>query len=350
MRKDRFLEWVREPEKLKAENKTDLEQVLQTFPWFQAGHFLYLSLLKSGDSFLFPEKLKSSAIFLPDRKKLFTSLENPFLKETFEESKMESESGSESEGMKESERESENQSESKMVSESGSEVESKSEREEKFENEELGKENGAESESESEEENENESENEELDQDPLKGIIVEEAFLRELEALPEIGIEEPESEVEAPEIEVKETESEFEEPELEIEEQDAVVESTKEEATTDENPKSFLDWLSVTPPLEKEEDYSDIEDDYDHEDWDEKEAEARFSKEEREKQEFFNPVNMARASVKDNEEIASETLAKIYTAQQNYQKAIDTYQKLILKNPEKKTYFAEQIEKLQTKI
>src|SRR5690606_14908398 len=111
------------------------EQVLQTFPWFQAGHFLYLSLLKSGDSFLFPEKLKSSAIFLPDRKKLFTSLENPFLKETQDERRMENESIRESEEIEEAESESRNES----VSESESEKQN--------ENEELGKESEAVSES-----------------------------------------------------------------------------------------------------------------------------------------------------------------------------------------------------------
>jgi tetratricopeptide (TPR) repeat protein len=67
------------------------------------------------------------------------------------------------------------------------------------------------------------------------------------------------------------------------------------------------------------------------------------------KTEFFSPVNMAKLSVIDNESFVSETLAKIYAEQGNYDKAISAYQHLQLKYPEKSTYFANLIKELNKK-
>lgn len=64
----------------------------------------------------------------------------------------------------------------------------------------------------------------------------------------------------------------------------------------------------------------------------------------------INNENKAKKSAEDNYDLVSETLAEIYTEQMLYHKAIDTYQKLSLKFPEKSRYFADLIQSLEKKI
>ena len=60
--------------------------------------------------------------------------------------------------------------------------------------------------------------------------------------------------------------------------------------------------------------------------------------------------NKAKGSAEDQEELITETLARIYADQMLYSKAIAAYKILMLKNPEKRRYFASQIEILEKKI
>jgi hypothetical protein len=59
--------------------------------------------------------------------------------------------------------------------------------------------------------------------------------------------------------------------------------------------------------------------------------------------------NKAKKSSEDDDALVSETLARIYIDQMLYHKAISTYKKLLLKFPEKSTYFVAQIELLERK-
>lgn len=61
-------------------------------------------------------------------------------------------------------------------------------------------------------------------------------------------------------------------------------------------------------------------------------------------------VNLAEDSVKENPAILTETLARIYIKQKKYDKAIDIFNNLSLKFPEKSAYFADRIKELDILI
>lgn len=52
-------------------------------------------------------------------------------------------------------------------------------------------------------------------------------------------------------------------------------------------------------------------------------------------------------SVSVSDDLITETLAKIYVQQKNYEKALEAYQKLSLKYPEKSIYFASRIKEIE---
>ena len=172
-------------------------------------------------------------------------------------------------------------------------------------------------------------------------------------------------------IKMKQSESErvmdpalFERPvQPEIEEEPVEVDDSKE--TSEEKlgigkplefdgkeSHSFSEWLKLTraQPIEREENKKEEETDESRtrkfeliEEFISKNPKIKPGK-------IPNKINLAEQSATAPESLMTETLAKVYLEQKNYKKAIQAYKILILKNPEKSGFFADQIraiEKLQ---
>ncbi len=80
-----------------------------------------------------------------------------------------------------------------------------------------------------------------------------------------------------------------------------------------------------------------------------KRAKELKKQEQQEKKRKKKVLEFAEKSLKENEEIVSETLAKILVEQEKYDRAILMYKRLRLKFPEKSSYFAGEIKKITKK-
>ncbi|WP_206430330.1 tetratricopeptide repeat protein [Flavobacterium ustbae] len=185
---------------------------------------------------------------------------------------------------------------------------------------------------------------------------------------PQVAIEETAIETEGEEEKIEEIQEENEEPLEEIIEEEEVNEPAKTAAEHLEIGKpldfslnekhSFQEWLQLsrTEPIDRSNDLSP-------EEKAEKEAAEKVKQEEerQKKAEIIDkfietnpkispikpgsnaPAVQIESNSEDNSYLMTETLARVYLEQKKYTKAIQAYEILILKYPEKITFFADRI-------
>lgn len=319
MNRTEFLRYVEDPGAISPEALKDLEEINRLFPWFAGGRILYAKALKNGNDIRFSEALKDAALFSGSRKNLYSLLHAPV-----------QEIGKDSTSTVDEKNEDEIKQNAISIPEVVEVVQSSP----------FAKEDAAELTS-----------GDQKDNDFIEQIQFSQAPEKtelDLDTDKESSPTETLNELIATESKVEETDDSFNKEALSI---DIIEESPLLTASVSEGEKSFLDWMKLvnkespekTGIQEVKKETADFKSDSLIEQF--IKTEPRIGKPE--KTEFFSPVNMARKSLEDREDIVSETLATIFAAQGEVGRAIRIYQKLSLLNPEKSAYFAALIQKLE---
>ncbi|MEO1050078.1 MAG: tetratricopeptide repeat protein [Bacteroidota bacterium] len=130
-----------------------------------------------------------------------------------------------------------------------------------------------------------------------------------------------------------------------VESKEAVLDASTE-LTVVENVDQYIEELKEKEEISQEDDkrkeQNELIDKFINE---EPQLKRRFEKQPEDESEIKEDLSLE--SVEFNEEFITENLALIFIKQGKKEKAIDIYKKLIWKFPQKKAYFADQIEKLK---
>lgn len=309
MRKNEFIEYIRRPETLNCDKTSELQELTRDFPWFQSAQILLCRNLKVCENMGFEEQLRLTAAYAGDRVRL-----HQLIMETAQVAVKEEIPAQEKEG-------------NFPVQETQEINEVSTKQEEK------PKENVFIEETFSSEKPENGHPEEDLlNKQILSHAISNSNLLGDVESEEEIPEHIHLKKI--PSTEGKEGEFIPEEV-VEAEENDEAAESFDKTSK-----HSFSEWLHhfEYPKEEKEKEFP----------IDETRKDLLLPNQT--KATFYNPTEMAKLSVKEDDDLITETLAKIYAQQGNIEKAIKSYKKLSLKYPEKKVYFASQILELEKQL
>lgn len=319
MRKTEFIEYVRNPEKISCDTTVELQKLSKEFPWFQTAHVLLCRNLNACGNLGFEKQLRLTAAYSGDRLRLHQVVMDSLLINNKEAEK----SDEKLEKIPETKKFHTSKSEKSNTSSTDKEL---SEKEQEAIVDEGKKTSTIEKQpiSLTKAAEEKPIEKKHPDEELLERQVLSHAISNsnllneeiddELDSTPIIKLSANVKTEEVPEIS-----SEFDEAEN----------------------HTFNDWLKH---LQEDEDEAGevsalvkkIQD-----------INTSLPESPKAKTDFYDPSKMAKLSVKEDDDLVTETLAKIYASQGKLEKAINAYKKLSLKYPEKKFYFASQIKSLE---
>ena len=190
----------------------------------------------------------------------------------------------------------------------------------------------------------NKEEQDDLDRQILSSAVSSSILLNVSNEIPDIDSLNPLKRAESSNEEVNKWATE-ETLHSEYAENNKTEEESKVNSSTESH--SFTDWLkTLEEPIETIETYDDEEEEFDQE----TSSIPTVIKHNREKSSFYSPIKMARLSVQEDDDLMTVTLANIYADQGHLEKAIKAFEKLQLKYPEKRSYFAGRIKEIQIQL
>lgn len=336
MNKDLLQTWLRDPQKMDGNSHKELKALIEDYPYYQAPYLLLLRALNQQKSIRFNQELKNSALFIPDRKRLYLylndRLELPVYKpEQFVDSVVKTEL----ESIKEDEIFTlDDQGTDALILSSLNSNLSESNKQEESLIEAKGKvidfvdlENDLSIDVQREigDKNQNEVADFEDDKGLKSDSLSFESEIYDIDFGGNLYVLNSEDKVEDNQLKTEENHS-FSEWMSKMSSADVnsvQIGREKEEKMLPEKKKSNKNFDLISSFIENE---------------------PRIPKP---NEKTDSQIDISKSSLKEDVGCMSETLADIYIKQKLFDKAEAVYQKLMLKNPEKNIYFASQLERIE---